>query len=134
MKARGILLLLLAVYTLTSGAQEPISYKFQAKISQPSAVSNSASRIASLASTGSSLIGGAPDFSSPFDQTGSARPLDLEPIPGSCSSASQTLCYDYKSGRTVFKPMREMLPRIGGLQREDITIHRDKITVHYSFK
>ena len=60
--------------------------------------------------------------------------LDREQIPNSCAVPGATLCYDYQTGRPVYKPARELMPEIAGMRRENITIKRDKITMSYSFK
>lgn len=50
----------------------------------------------------------------------------------SCSGES-SLCYDPASGRIVYKPAREFMPDIPGLQRENISVKRDRIVFRYSF-
>lgn len=50
----------------------------------------------------------------------------------SCSS-ERSLCYDPHSGRIVYKPARAFMPDIPGLQRENISVKRDRITFRYSF-
>ena len=50
----------------------------------------------------------------------------------SCSGES-ALCYDPASGRIVYKPARQYMPEIPGLQRENISIKRDRIVLRYSF-
>ena len=50
----------------------------------------------------------------------------------SCSNES-ALCYDPGSGRIVYKPARALMPEIPGLQRENISLKRDRITFKYSF-
>jgi hypothetical protein len=57
-----------------------------------------------------------------------------ERIPGSCEVSGNALCYDYRHGGSVFKPSRELMPEISGMQRESIGVRRDKITFKYSFK
>lgn len=73
--------------------------------------------------------------------TPSAEP-ELELIPrrdpreetsrSSCSG-ERSLCYDPTSGRIVYKPARNFMPDIPGLQRENISVKRDKIVFRYSF-
>ena len=60
--------------------------------------------------------------------------LDREPIPGSCSVSNSTICYDYRTGRAIYKPARELMPEIAGLHRESLTLKRDKVTLNYSFR
>lgn len=67
---------------------------------------------------------------------------DLELIPrrdarqeasrSSCSG-ERSLCYDPASGRIVYKPARQFMPDIPGLQRENISVKRDRIVLRYSF-
>lgn len=55
-------------------------------------------------------------------------------ISGSCTQDTETLCYDYRQGRVVYKPARKLMPEIQGLRRESLTLKRDKVTLNYSFK
>jgi len=50
----------------------------------------------------------------------------------SCNS-DRALCYDTTSGRIVYKPARQWMPDIPGLQRENISVKRDRIVLRYSF-
>jgi len=43
------------------------------------------------------------------------------------------LCYEAEGGRIVFKPARQYMPDIPGLQRENISLKRDRIIFRYSF-
>jgi hypothetical protein len=68
---------------------------------------------------------------------GTLRPsasAQLEPLPGSCSPTGATLCYDYRTGSSVFKPSRALMPEIRGMQRESLTLKRNKLAFNYSFK
>jgi hypothetical protein len=56
----------------------------------------------------------------------------LEQSRSSCSS-DRALCYDPHSGRIVYKPARMLMPDIPGLQRENISVKRDRIVLRYSF-
>jgi len=56
----------------------------------------------------------------------------LEQSRSSCSS-DRSLCYDPNSGRIVYKPARALMPDIPGLQRENISVKRDKIVLRYTF-
>ena len=61
--------------------------------------------------------------------------VESKDVPNSCSSdESRSLCYDYKRGRTVYKPTRNWMPDIPGMRPESITMKRDKVAVNYSFK
>ena len=51
--------------------------------------------------------------------------------PGCTKEAS--LCYEADTGRIVFKPARQFMPDIPGLQRENISLKRDRIIFRYSF-
>ena len=50
----------------------------------------------------------------------------------SCTGES-SLCYDPDSRRIIYKPARALMPEIPGLQRENISVKRDRITFKYSF-
>lgn len=56
----------------------------------------------------------------------------LDQSRSSCSS-DRSLCYDPTSGRIVYKPARALMPDIPGLQRENISVKRDRIVLRYSF-
>lgn len=60
------------------------------------------------------------------------RDARLEASRSSCSGQS-SLCYDPHSGRIVYKPARNFMPDIPGLQRENISVKRDRIVLRYSF-
>ncbi|HET7730952.1 MAG TPA: hypothetical protein VFK48_13050 [Usitatibacter sp.] len=51
----------------------------------------------------------------------------------SSCSGERSLCYDPTSGRIVYKPARNFMPDIPGLQRENISVKRDRIVFRYSF-
>ena len=78
--------------------------------------------------------------SAPFVVPGSEPELDLLPrrdqrleqSRSSCSGA-RSLCYDPGSGRIVYKPARMLMPDIPGMQRENISVKRDRIVLRYSF-
>ena len=60
-------------------------------------------------------------------------PRSLEHIPNSCSQKSGSLCFDYRTGHAVYKPMRKLLPEIPGMTPHNLSIRRDKIVAQYSF-
>jgi len=60
------------------------------------------------------------------------RDLRQDQSRSSCHS-DRALCYDPNSGRIVYKPARQLMPDIPGLQRENISVKRDKIVLRYSF-
>jgi hypothetical protein len=57
----------------------------------------------------------------------------LEHSRSSCSG-ERSLCYDSQSGRIVYKPARMLMPDIPGMQRENISVKRDRIVFRYSFQ
>ena len=59
---------------------------------------------------------------------------NLERIPNGCARDSGSLCYDYRSGHAVYKPMRKLLPEIPGMTPHNLSIHHDKIVAQYTFK
>ena len=88
------------------------------------------------------LAASAPQHNSaPFVNPASMEP-DLDLVPrrderqdqsrSSCNS-DRALCYDVGSGRIVYKPARQLMPEIPGLQRENISVKRDRIVLRYSF-
>ena len=76
----------------------------------------------------------------PFVNPSSEPELDFAPrrdprheqSRSSCEG-ERTLCYDQGSGRIVYKPARQLMPEIPGLQRENISIKRDRIVFRYTF-
>jgi hypothetical protein len=86
------------------------------------------------------LVAAAPQHSyAPFVAPADEPVLDLMPRDlrqdqsrSSCNS-DRALCYDPTSGRIVYKPSRQLMPEIPGLQRENISVKRDKIVLRYSF-
>jgi hypothetical protein len=50
----------------------------------------------------------------------------------SCNT-DRALCYDPNSGRIVYKPARQLMPEIPGLQRENISVKRDRVVLRYTF-
>lgn len=53
---------------------------------------------------------------------------------GACTAASTSVCYDNTNGRIVYRGSRQWMPRIGELRPEHISVRKDKILFHYSFK
>lgn len=76
----------------------------------------------------------------PFVNPSTEPELDLVPrrdprhqqSRSSCEG-ERSLCYDQVSGRIVYKPARQLMPEIPGLQRENISIKRDRIVLRYTF-
>ena len=56
----------------------------------------------------------------------------LETSRSSCAG-ERSLCYDAQSGRIVYKPARAFMPDLPGLQRENISVKRDRIVLRYTF-
>jgi hypothetical protein len=61
-----------------------------------------------------------------------ARDERQEQSRSSCAG-ERSLCYDPSSGRIVYKPSRALMPDIPGLQRENISVKRDRVVLRYSF-
>ncbi len=110
--------LLLAACIFPAHAQEPFALKLKPKLA---ALSNASAPFNT-------------DAAPSVANLGAPAPLEREPIPGSCNASTNMLCYDYKTGRAVYKPTRELMPEISGMRRESLTLKRDKITFNYSFK
>jgi hypothetical protein len=72
-----------------------------------------------------------PAASEPGLDLASPRSQAAQPKPG-CSRAA-SLCYEADTGRIVFKPARQFMPDLPGLQRENISLKRDRIIFRYSF-
>jgi len=60
-------------------------------------------------------------------------PRDLRQDQSRSSCEGRDLCYDNHSGRIVYKPARQFMPGIPGLQAENISLKRDRIVFKYSF-
>lgn len=60
------------------------------------------------------------------------RDARAESSRSSCAG-ERSLCYDAGSGRIVYKPARQLMPEIPGLQRENISIRRNRIVLKYSW-
>lgn len=82
------------------------------------------------------------DFSSLHAQ---AQFVRLEPLglpvqlngklpPNACGYDTSSLCYDYRTGSAVYKPMAALLPTIPGLTPQNLSIRHSTIVVSYTFK
>jgi hypothetical protein len=76
----------------------------------------------------------------PFANPASQPDLNLTPQAGHVEEARKpgcskqaSVCYEADTGRIVFKPARQLMPDIPGLQRENISLKRDRIIFRYSF-
>jgi hypothetical protein len=86
------------------------------------------------------IAASAPHSYAPFVSPAQEHSLELVPrrdprqdqSRSSCNS-DRALCYDQESGRIVYKPARQLMPDIPGLQRENISVKRDRIVFRYSF-
>lgn len=54
-------------------------------------------------------------------------------LPHGCAQKSGALCYDYRTGHAVYKPMRKLLPAIPGMTPDNLSIRRNRIIARYSF-
>ena len=61
-------------------------------------------------------------------------PKNVRQLPNGCDQNGGSLCYDYRTGRALYKPMRKLLPDVPGLTPHNLSIHRDKIVAQYTFK
>ena len=59
---------------------------------------------------------------------------NLDHLPNGCANSNASLCFDYRSGRAVYKPMRKLLPQIPGMTPHNLSMHRDKVVAQYTFK
>jgi hypothetical protein len=60
------------------------------------------------------------------------RDLRHDQSRSSCNS-ERAVCYDTATGRIEFRPARNLMPDLPGLQRETISVKRDRIVFRYSF-
>jgi len=72
------------------------------------------------------------DDEDPVDLDFVPHPESRRGAPSSCDGDS-SLCYDPTNGHIVYKPARQLMPQIPGLQRENISVKRDRIVFRYSF-
>lgn len=54
-------------------------------------------------------------------------------VPNACVSDTQSICYDYRRGRSVIPGTKLIQPDVPGFQREGVTLKRDRVAFHYSF-
>lgn len=52
---------------------------------------------------------------------------------GACERSAHDLCYDVDGRRIVYRPVRSIMPRIGELTPEGVSVRRDRIVFRYSF-
>ncbi len=65
--------------------------------------------------------------------TGGVDSLGRE-FSGACSATSHEVCYDNRNGRIVYRGSRHWMPQFSGMRAEHISVRRDKIILHYSFR
>lgn len=53
---------------------------------------------------------------------------------GGCARNSGLLCFDYRTGRALYKPMRKLLPDIPGMTPHNLSIRRNRVVAEYTFK
>ncbi|MCY7389185.1 MAG: hypothetical protein LH481_14215 [Burkholderiales bacterium] len=61
-------------------------------------------------------------------------PRNVDQIPNGCGQTKGSLCYDYRTGSTVYRPTRALLPNIPGMTPHNLAVRRDKIVAQYTFK
>jgi hypothetical protein len=74
----------------------------------------------------------APELGGPDLDLLPRRDSRMDQSRSSCEG-DNSLCYDPQAGRIVYKPARAFMPDIPGLQRENISVKRDRIVFRYSF-
>ena len=52
----------------------------------------------------------------------------------SCEANTRDLCYDLADGRVVYRPARQYMPKIEGMNAESVTLRQHRIVFKYSFK
>ena len=51
-----------------------------------------------------------------------------------CRDPGASLCYDARTRKIIYKPMRKFLPEIPGMTPHNLAFSRNKITATYTFK
>ena len=59
---------------------------------------------------------------------------DAKTLPNACGHSTNSLCYDYRTGSAIYKPMAGLLPAIPGLTPQNLAIRRNAIVASYTFK
>lgn len=59
---------------------------------------------------------------------------DAKSAPNACGNGASSLCYDYRTGSAIYKPMAGLLPTIPGLTPRNLAIRRNGIVASYTFK
>ena len=53
---------------------------------------------------------------------------------GACEQTATDLCYDLAEGRVVYRPVRDYLPKVDGMNPEGVSLRHDRVVVKYSFR
>lgn len=76
----------------------------------------------------------------PFSAARENWPVSIAPgvaqprgVRSECAHSERAVCYDAADGRIVYRPARSLMPRIGDLAPEGISLRRDRILLRYSF-
>jgi len=90
--------------------------------------------------TSSAVVTTTPHQYAPFVSPLGGPDLDLVPRRTAAQESSRSscngessVCYDPGSGHIVYKPARQFMPELPGLQPENISVKRDRIVLRYSF-
>ena len=67
-------------------------------------------------------------------ETLSGATIEQQHHPGGCAPNSGSLCFDYRTGSALYKPMRQFLPDIPGMTPHNLSIRRNRIVADYTFK
>jgi hypothetical protein len=57
-----------------------------------------------------------------------------EQVSDRCKDPGASLCYDTRTRKFIYKPMRRFLPEIPGMTPHNLALSRNKITASYTFK
>ena len=121
-----------ALLAFAVAAAAPVVEAGEASARSPLQLRPKAAMTAAVAPTHSSAPFVAPIVPEPDLDLLPARDARLEASRSSCTGHN-SLCYDPHSGRIVYKPARSLMPEIPGLQRENISVKRNRILLRYSF-
>jgi hypothetical protein len=61
-------------------------------------------------------------------------PADLRRPRADCEISSSDLCFDTRERHTVYRGVREYMPKVDGLTPESMSLKRSGIVLKYSFK
>lgn len=67
-------------------------------------------------------------------EIGGGLDADGRGFTGACAATRADVCYDYREGRIVYKSSRQWMPEVSGLTAESISVRRDRVQFHYSFR